>query len=239
VVVLTLMIITVPNIITIISVLGVLSVLGAIALFISHVLKKESEFQEKQRATFGQYEEIIKRAHEEAAQLLEKTVATSQQLLAQTRGTNETLAEDFDRVLQTIAQKQIQAINSEATVLKKAYQDKIMQMESTIDQNTKQMIQGAESNLDTQLATFTKNLMTHASKSEQMLGEKTKEMLTQVQTEVNEYKKQKLATVDHAILELIQKTYQDILGKSIPPEIHQQLILEALEKTKKEGVFDL
>lgn len=233
------MIVTVPSIMTVISVLGVLSILGALALFIHHVLKREHEFQEKERATFSQYEEIIKRAHEQAADILDKTVTTSEHLLSNVRGTNETIATDFDKVLQAIANKQIQAINNEAAMLKKGYQDRISQMETTIDHNTDTMIQSAETNLDKQLAAFTQNLMVHASKSEQMIGTKTQEMLKQVESEVTEYKKKKLATVDSAILQLIQKTYQEILGRTIPQEVNQQLILEALEKTKKEGVFNL
>ncbi len=233
------MIINVPSVIAVVSIIGVLSVLGAIALFIYTVLKKEHEFQEKQKKTFGEYESIIKKAHEEAAQLLEKTMLASQHILTQAKATNENIESDFDKVLQTIAQKQIQSLNSEAAVLKKGYQDKVTQMQSTIDQNTLQMIQGAEGNLEKQLAAFTQTLMNHTSKSEQMVNEKTKEMLEKVEEQVVEYKQAKLEKVDQTILELIQKTYKDILGRSIPPNIHKELILDALEKSKKDGMFDI
>jgi vacuolar-type H+-ATPase subunit H len=214
-------------------------VLGAIALFISHVLKREHEFQEKERSTFTQYEDIIKRAHQEAAELLEKTTATSQQLVSQVRTTNDKLTSDFDRVLQQIAEKQIQAMNQQAEGLKKGYQQKVTNMETAIDQNTKSILQNAESDFDKQLDTFAKSLLAHATKSEQAINNKTKELLDHSQAEIDAYKKEQLAKVDKAILELIQKTYQDILGKSIPASVHQEMILEALEKTKKEGVFDL
>jgi len=233
------MIITVPSIMTIISVLGVLSILGALALFIHHVLKREHEFQEKEKATFSQYEEIIKRAHEQAADILDKTVTTSEHLLSNVHGTNDTIATDFDKILQTIAQKQLQAINHEAALLKKGYENKITQMETTMDQNTANMLQNTAANLDKQMATFTQNLLTHASKSEEMIGTKTQEMLGQIETEVNEYKKRKLAAADQEIYQLIQKTYLEILGKTLPTDVNQELILKALEETKKEGVFNL
>lgn len=224
---------------TTISVLGVLSILGAIALFMHHILKREHEFQEKERATFSQYESIIKRAHEDAATLLEKATQTSQTLISQTKTTNERLATDFDKVLQQIAQKQIEAINSEAAILKQGYQNKISQMESTIDHNTDSIIATTETSLDKQLAAFTQTLMTHATKSEQALTQKTQEMLQKIEAELQTYKKTKMEKIDTEILTLIQKTYQEILGKSIPPTIQRELILEALEKSKKEGVFDL
>jgi hypothetical protein len=233
------MIITVPSIMTAISVIGVLSILGAIALFISHILKKEHEFQEKERATFTQYETIIKRAHEDAASLLEKATQTSQTLISQTKTTNERLASDFDKILQQIAQKQIEAMNSEAEILKHGYQNKVNQMQSTIDQNTNTMMQTTEVNLDKQLAVFTQTLMSHATKSEQMISQKTQEMLQKIELELETYKKTKMQNVDHEILQLIQKTYQEILGRSIPPTVQRELILEALEKSKKEGLFTL
>jgi hypothetical protein len=233
------MIITVPSIMTAISVLGVLSILGAIALFISHILKKEHEFQEKERATFTQYESIIKRAHEDAASLLEKATQTSQTLISQTKTTNERLASDFDKILQQIAQKQIEAMNSEAEVLKHGYQNKVNQMQSTIDQNTNTMIQTTEVSLDKQLALFTQTLMSHATKSEQVISQKTQEMLQKIELELETYKKTKMQNVDQEILQLIQKTYQEILGRSIPPTVQRELILEALEKSKREGLFNL
>jgi hypothetical protein len=231
------MIITVPSIMTAISVLGVLSILGAIALFIHHILKKEHEFQEKERATFTQYEIIIKRAHEDAAALLEKATQTSQTLISQTKTTNERLASDFDKILQQIAQKQIEAMNSEAETLKHGYQNKVNQMQSTIDQNTNTMIQTTEVNLDKQLALFTQSLMSHATKSEQIISQRTQEMLQKIELELETYKKTKMQNVDQEILQLIQKTYQEILGRSIPPTVQRELILEALEKSKKEGLF--
>ncbi len=233
------MIITVPSIMTAISVLGVLSILGALALFIHHVLKREHEFQEKEKATFGQYEEIIKRAHEQAADILDKTVTTSEHLLSNVHGTNDTIAADFDKILQAIAQKELQAINHEAALLKKGYENKITQMEATMDQNTATMLQNTAANLDKQMTTFTQNLLTHASKSEEMIGTKTQEMLGQIETEVNEYKRKKLATADQEIYQLIQKTYLEVLGKTLPADVNQELILKALEETKKEGVFNL
>jgi hypothetical protein len=233
------MIITVPSIMTAISVIGVLSILGAIALFIHHILKKEHEFQEKERATFSQYESIIKRAHEDAATLLEKATQTSQTLISQTKTTNERLASDFDKILQQIAQKQIEAMNSEAEILKKGYQTKINQMETTIDQNTNTMIHSTETSMDKQIAVFTQTLMSHATKSEQVISQKTQEMIQKIEAELETYKKTKMEHVDQEILGLIQKTYQDILGRSIPPTVQRELILESLEKSKKEGLFNV
>lgn len=231
------MIFSVPSIMTAISVIGVLSILGAIALFIHHILKREHEFQEKERATFKQYEDIIKRAHEEAAALLEKATETSKQLVSQTRTTNERLTSGFDKVLQQVAEKQIEALNREAEILKKDYLSKINQMQANIDQNANSLIQTTETNLDKQLETFTQNLMAHATKSEQMMTQKTQEMLQNLDAELQQYKKARMEKVDTEIMALIQKTYKDILEKTIPPEIHRDLILEALEKSKKEGLF--
>lgn len=230
---------SVQNIITMVSVVGVLSILGGLALFISHILRKEHEFQEKERAAFREYENIIKKAHTDAALLLEKATATSRGLLAQTRTTNEHIVSDFDKVMQSIAQKQIEAINNDAALLKQGYQNKVTQMEHTIDQNTNHLITDAESSLDKQLESFTTTLMAHATKSEQMMSQKTQEMLQKVEKELGEYKKSKMEKVDTEILGLIQRTYQEILGKSIPPNIQRELILEALEKSKKEGLFQL
>ncbi len=233
------MIITIPGIITIVTIIGILSVLGAIALFIYTVLRKEHEFQERQKSTFTQYEEIIKKANREAAEIMEKATIAAQFVLTQTKGTNENLEKDYDQVIQKIAEKQIHSLNQDASGLKKGYEDKLLQVEKTIDQNTTQMIHNTANNIDKQLAIFTQNLISHSTKSAQAVDEKTKDMIEQAESEIAEYKKIKLEKIDGAIMQLLQKTYHDILGRSIPPNIHQEMILEALEKAKKEGVFEL
>lgn len=55
--------------------------------------------------------------------------------------------------------------------------------------------------------------------------------------QVEEYKNSKLKLVDEQVKKIVEKTSRDILGKTLSLEDHEQLIKNALEQAKKEGVF--
>lgn len=55
--------------------------------------------------------------------------------------------------------------------------------------------------------------------------------------QVEEYKNSRLKLIDDEIKKVVEKTSRDILGKTLSLEDHEQLIKNALEQAKKEGVF--
>lgn len=222
------MIITVDYIVMFITITGVLAVLGAIAIFMHAMLKKEHEFQEKEKGVFKDYQAIIDKAHVEAQEVLEDTSEAAQRVLSQTRSTNENLAGDLDKVLQHIAQKHIELLNSQATTLNQAYEKKVVDLLQTVqDQFIKELDEKTES------------LVSKATTSEDLIDEKTKEMLAKAEAEIAEYKKAQMAKVEEQISHVVEKTYQDILQRSIPADVQHDLIIEALEKAKKEGTFEV
>jgi hypothetical protein len=170
---------------------------------------------------------------------LEKAATGSENLLSQTKNTNDNVARDLDKVFQEIAEKHIKLLTSEMVTFKKEYEDKILQMQQTIDQNTKFVIQNTQYNLNKNLEAFSKTMFDKTSASTEMIDQKTKDMLILAEKTIEEYKKNEIIKVDKAIMLLVQKTYQDVLGENIPPEINRDLIIKALEKSKKEGLFDL
>jgi vacuolar-type H+-ATPase subunit H len=63
-------------------------------------------------------------------------------------------------------------------------------------------------------------------------------LLAQMQKETEEYKGKKLKEADAKIELVIQKVAQSVLNKSLALDDHKTLIIESLEKSRKEGVFD-
>lgn len=63
-------------------------------------------------------------------------------------------------------------------------------------------------------------------------------LLPRLEKDLEDYKKLRLQQADRAITHVIQEVAQQILNKSLSIEDHQRLLVESLEKAKKEGVFD-
>jgi hypothetical protein len=63
-------------------------------------------------------------------------------------------------------------------------------------------------------------------------------LMPQVEKELEAYKQTRLKEIDKAVTDIIQKASQDLFNKTISTTDHQNLIIQSLEKAKKEGVFD-
>jgi hypothetical protein len=59
-----------------------------------------------------------------------------------------------------------------------------------------------------------------------------------MQKELDGYKQSRINQIEQMISRVIQEASQEILNKSISVDDHQKLLMESLEKAKKEGVFD-
>jgi hypothetical protein len=62
--------------------------------------------------------------------------------------------------------------------------------------------------------------------------------LPTIQKELEEYKNERLKKADKQINSIIQEVAEEVLNKAIPLEDHQKLIIESLEKSRKEGLFE-
>ncbi len=70
-----------------------------------------------------------------------------------------------------------------------------------------------------------------------MLKKNLEEQFAAISTEVEGYRRARLALVDERILTLVGETTQIALGKQLSMEEHADLILKALEEAKSSGVF--
>jgi vacuolar-type H+-ATPase subunit H len=77
-----------------------------------------------------------------------------------------------------------------------------------------------------------------ATDLEKQLKEYRVTMLPRMDRDLEEYKKGRMKDADEAIIKIIKKASVEIFNKAIPIEDHHNLIVESLEKAKKEGLFD-
>lgn len=214
-----------------------LLLLGGTAFFIYHTLKQEREFQEREKNTFQHYEKLLKKAHEEARALLDTTAVTSGHILQDTQTTSDHVEEQLDSILQKMAERHIHTLNQQTETFQKNYDERLNKINDVFDTNTQQMIEITQKGLHDALDTFTKSLIGKTAASEELIDKRTQELLAQIETEAAEYKKVRIEKLDQQINQLIEKTYRDVLHRTIPETLQKDIILEALDKAKEEGVF--
>lgn len=63
-------------------------------------------------------------------------------------------------------------------------------------------------------------------------------LLPSLQKELDEYKQARLKQTEQTIKTIVQKASQEVLNKSLSTDDHQKILIDALDKAKREGMFD-
>jgi len=71
----------------------------------------------------------------------------------------------------------------------------------------------------------------------QSTSEKMNEKILKKEKEIEEYKREKIKELDQKIYQIITEVAKKTIGKTIDVSTHEELVMEALEKAKKEKFF--
>lgn len=82
-----------------------------------------------------------------------------------------------------------------------------------------------------------KTMSEEISKIHQSTEESLKQKNIQIKKDIENYKEEKLRELDKEIYKIISEVAQKTIGKATDLSTHEELVMEALEKAKKEQIF--
>lgn len=104
---------------------------------------------------------------------------------------------------------------------------------SSLEELTKEV----EGEVIKEIDAFKDNLHKEIIESEQLVEERVHSEYEVLRNELKNYKESRLKEIDREIANIVLKVSKEVLGKAIDLKDHEDLVIRALEKAKKEGVF--
>ncbi|MCX6759692.1 MAG: hypothetical protein NT012_03985 [Candidatus Nealsonbacteria bacterium] len=71
----------------------------------------------------------------------------------------------------------------------------------------------------------------------QLATESINQKIAKTEKNIEDYKKEKLKEIDQKIYQMIGEIAKKIIGRAIDLSTHEKLVIETLQKAKKEGIF--
>jgi F0F1-type ATP synthase membrane subunit b/b' len=71
----------------------------------------------------------------------------------------------------------------------------------------------------------------------QLATESINQKIAKTENNIEDYKKEKLKEIDQKIYQIIGEVAKKIIGRAIDLSTHEKLVIETLQKAKKEGIF--
>ncbi len=194
-------------------------------------IHKEKDIEKKEKKIDTDYHEIVDDALSKERKILDDAASSSHHIVedATTRADQIITGAEYvskaskDTVDQAL-QKMVLTIEKEAVDtaqdFAKSYQASLSQLSASSLNDFQTVVKQLEVDLQKQSEQFHQTLF------------------DQMKKDLDAYKALRLQQTDQLITKIVQKASQEIFNKSISLSDHQAMVLESLEKAKKEGVFE-
>ena len=243
-----------PNLLfQVITIVFNLVIVVFVAFYVLSLRKKEKEVAKKENTIDNDYNQIVGNGMARERQILENAVNQSSQIMSvATHQANQILAgtqfisQSTKATLENALQQVVVDVQNTSSTSKMALEQALQKI--VVDAHreafdTGKDVSGSYQTSLKQLASASLNgFQTVTNELELDLQKQIKEfrtsLLANLEKEVEEYKTAKIRRIDQASVGLVQKVANEVLNKSLSMEDHQKLVVQSLERAKKEGVFD-
>ncbi len=170
---------------------------------------------------------IIAKAQRKSEVLLENAVKEAELIISQTKNFRDELQKSLKEDVAYQASQFAQGYQGLLPEIKKYYQTGIDEQLRAFEDQLRVFTLDVEK-------TFKDKLDTLAN----LLRDQTLQEFTIVQKELTDYKQAKMREIDERVKRIVKTAAAEVVGKTLSLADHQDLIMKALEKAKREGVFE-
>lgn len=181
---------------------------------------KEKSLEQKEEKVDTDYHKVVDTALARERKILEDATHEADQILVEANYATEDSQKMVSDALQNMMKSIRDQAGSEAQDFMRNYQISLRQLsEKSLTDFT-----GVAANLKTDL--------------QKQIKEFHDSLLPGLEKEIDAYKKARLEQTEAVIEGIVQRVAQEVLHKSISVSDHESLLIESLEKAKKQGIFE-
>lgn len=180
---------------------------------------KEKELDKKEEKIDTNYHQVVDNALSKERKILEDATNEANVIITGA----QYITTDSKKAVDHALEQMVVDINKESATTAQnfmtSYQTSLQQLANQSLAEYQNIMKGLEADLKKQVKDF------HDS------------LLPDLKKELDEYKEVRMQQAEQLITAIIRKVSQEVLNKSISLEDHQALLIESLERAKKEGIF--
>lgn len=144
---------------------------------------------------------------------------------------SETFLSELEKMINQEIKKNISEINQKiGDEMTNAYKNEVVKFGSACSEAANSMPEEVKKRIDE----LSKGLDEKISQIYQTAEESIKQKITQTEKNIEDYKKEKLKETDQKIYQIIETVAKKTIGETIDLSTHEELIIQSLEKAKKE-----
>lgn len=204
------------------------SVLGVVVHSYAKTLQNFNILQKKEA-------DIESEAHKKASHILQEARSKAIKIIEDTNVSYELLKKTFEQQLKAASYHSSQKFEGISDEFLKVYQKTLTDLKDNNIKIISNISKDIENSTRLELEDFKETLKKETLDSQKIVEGKIEQGYQMAEKELEDYKAERLKKIEDEIYNIIQNVSKEVLGKTLSLQEHEQLVIEALEKAKKEG----
>lgn len=214
-----------------------LALLLALSFALSKLRKQQGEKPEIPEEDYKNSLGVIEDAQKQANAIVEKAVESAKNILFETEYVKQDISKEIQDSLQKVADETLKMVQGRSTESEEEFRTVINDIKSEFSKEASSKLEAIQKIAIDETEDFKQMLRRETIGSQMFVGEKINQDFQAALSELNDYKKIRMQEIDLDIQEIVRNVVKDVLETTMTLPIQEQLVVDALEKAKKEEVF--
>lgn len=187
--------------------------------------------------SIAQSHKLVADATMQAQAIMLQASTEAQAVIAGAKGSSEDVTRKLNEALdKTIQEQKAQTVEAHRQ-FEQQLRDQLMQVVQQEIITLKNLEKATEEAANAQILAFMNELKTTLTEFGTKERDVMQKELLKVQQALEDYKKEEMTKIEAYIYEILARTSESVLGQAVNLDMHQELIIKALEQAKREGMF--
>lgn len=204
------------------------------------IMKKEKVSKEVVKVHENAYEEalrILDEARVKAARLFGDAQIRSQKMLSEAEDISDEKRKELNRKLETLSFRQEEMFKQLGEGLVKSYKEALEKEKNESIRSLAETREMIKDEVLSDIDVFKDTMRQGTVEAQKQVDEKLQKSYEEVEREIEEYKKEKIAALNRKIFQILADVSEKVLGKSVDQVGHEKFVLDTLrDEVRKLGL---
>ena len=201
-------------------------------------LRKNDEKNEKNNnQQEKKWLELENKAQKDYQEVLEAANKRAQEIILQATDIKRETDNKFNSAFETLLTSQKMSLEKSTTTLSSRHLEEIAKLNNDSIALITKIYKDYEVTTKADLDKYKTAISQQTFEAEKLAAQRIKDEYIKLEKDIAERRAQKLAQLDTNIYKLLTIVSKDIIGKSLDFSEHEELVIQSLEKAKKEGAI--
>ncbi len=196
--------------------------------------KKSEEIKEKEE---DRWDDLELKAHEDYQKIIESANKKAEEIILQATEIKRDSTDNLQESVEIMLEDQKKILENASAALSKEFEDQLKEVNDSNILLLKNIYKGIETDVQSDYSLYKDVIKKQTFEAENIAKEKIKQEYEKLEVEIKEYREKMMNKVNDDIYKILLNISKAVLGKSLDAKDHEDLIIEALNKAKKENIL--